>query len=89
MDDVSMFGRHMTNADGGTVRQFFNGRTMREEAWFERVVEGREHANWTVYHVWDIRDHGQITEACKFRDIEKAQADYDRRVNELMALSQN
>ena len=86
MDDQSIFGRHMTNADCGTVRQFFNGRTMREEAWFEKVVEGREHANWTVYHVWDIRDNGQIADANKFRDIEKAKQDYDRRVLELMAV---
>jgi len=87
MSEISIFGRHMTNDDCSTVRQFFNGRTMREEVWFDRVVEGREHANWTTYHVWDFRDNGQIADANKFRDLGKAQSDYDRRVEEVIALS--
>jgi hypothetical protein len=74
----------MTNDDSVMVRQFFNGRTMREEAWLERVVNGHEHASWTVYHVWDIRDNGQIKDENKFRDFAKAEADYNRRVSELM-----
>lgn len=81
----SIFGRHMTNADGGIVRQFYNGVTRREEAWLDRNVEGREHASWTVYHTWDIRDNGQLTDANKFHDHDAALADYNRRVSELQA----
>lgn len=83
----SIFGRHMTNADGGIIRQFYNGVTRREEAWVDRVVEGREHASWTIYFVWDIRDNGQLTAANKFRSHDAALTDYDRRVSELQGLA--
>ena len=80
-DQQSIFGPHV-QPNGRFIRSFFNGRTMREEAWLEEVIQGREGANWKAWFVNDINDGGQCT---RHHTLKDAEDDYNRRVESLIS----